>query len=66
MMFPAAAAAAAGRDEREPKKKKKTKGDVPQPTARIWPCSQNCKACLQAMMGGMDVAAVASPWIMEG
>lgn len=48
----------------KPKKKKVKRGRAT--TARIWPCSQNSKACLQAMMGGMDVAAVASPWIMEG
>lgn len=72
-MFPPAAAA--GRDGREAQEKKgqkvkRSKGQKAKrgraTTARIWPCSQNSKACLQAMMGGMDVAAVASPWIMEG
>lgn len=62
MMFPAAAAAAAaGRDEREPKKKKVKRGRATTdcPHLAMFPKLQ---ACLQAMMGGMDIAAVASPW----
>lgn len=62
MMFPAAG----GRDDREAQdRKKRQKGTCHScPHLAMFPKLQS--ACLQAMMGGMHVAAVASPWIMEG